>query len=65
MILSFVSFSLLSTTLAATQAQEDVITPNSYQYAVMKKIGNIYVITAISVVGGGLFGFDISSMSAM
>ncbi|CAD0108118.1 unnamed protein product [Aureobasidium uvarum] len=31
----------------------------------MYKIGNIYYITAISVIGGGLFGFDISSMSAM
>jgi hypothetical protein len=29
------------------------------------KIGNIYGITAIAVIGGGLFGFDISSMSAM
>jgi hypothetical protein len=28
-------------------------------------IGNIYAITAIAVVGGGLFGFDISSQSAM
>lgn len=28
-------------------------------------IGNIYAITAIAVIGGGLFGFDISSMSAM
>lgn len=28
-------------------------------------IGNIYIITAIAVIGGGLFGFDISSMSAM
>ena len=28
-------------------------------------IGNIYLIAAIAVVGGGLFGFDISSMSAM
>ena len=28
-------------------------------------IGNIYFITAIAVIGGGLFGFDISSMSAM
>lgn len=27
-------------------------------------VGNIYVITAVAVVGGGLFGFDISSMSA-
>ncbi|PFH61736.1 hypothetical protein XA68_16457 [Ophiocordyceps unilateralis] len=27
-------------------------------------IGNIYVIAAVSVVGGGLFGFDISSLSA-
>lgn len=31
----------------------------------MKQIGNIYVIAAIAVVGGGLFGFDISSMSAI
>ncbi|KAF2724061.1 general substrate transporter [Polychaeton citri CBS 116435] len=28
-------------------------------------IGNIYVIAAVAVVGGGLFGFDISSMSAI
>ncbi|OCL04910.1 sugar transporter [Glonium stellatum] len=28
-------------------------------------IGNIYTITAIAVIGGGLFGFDISSMSAI
>jgi hypothetical protein len=28
-------------------------------------IGNLYVITAIAVIGGGLFGFDISFMSAM
>jgi hypothetical protein len=26
-------------------------------------IGNLYVISAIAVIGGGLFGFDISSMS--
>ena len=28
-------------------------------------ITNIYVITAIAVIGGSLFGFDLSSMSAM
>ncbi|KZF26921.1 general substrate transporter [Xylona heveae TC161] len=28
-------------------------------------IGNIYLIAAISIIGGGLFGFDISSMSAI
>lgn len=28
-------------------------------------IGNLYVIAAIAVFGGGLFGFDISSMSAI
>jgi len=28
-------------------------------------IGNFYVIAAIAVIGGGLFGFDISSMSAI
>jgi hypothetical protein len=26
-------------------------------------IGNIYFIAAIAVIGGGLFGFDISSVS--
>ncbi|KAI1149408.1 high-affinity glucose transporter [Nemania diffusa] len=31
----------------------------------MKKFGNIYVIAATSVIGGALFGFDISSMSAI
>ncbi|KAK9413098.1 putative Major facilitator superfamily (MFS) profile domain-containing protein [Seiridium unicorne] len=31
----------------------------------MPKIGNIYFISAIAVIGGGLFGFDISSMSAI
>ena len=31
----------------------------------MYQIGNIYGITAIAVVGGGLFGFDISSISAI
>lgn len=28
-------------------------------------IGNVYVIAAIAIIGGGLFGFDISSMSAI
>ena len=31
----------------------------------MKKFGNIYVIAATAVIGGALFGFDISSMSAI
>lgn len=31
----------------------------------MYQIGNIYVISAIAIMGGGLFGFDISAMSAM
>ncbi|KAF2087305.1 sugar transporter [Saccharata proteae CBS 121410] len=31
----------------------------------LPKIGNIYFITAIAVTGGGLFGFDIASMSAI
>jgi len=31
----------------------------------MYTTGNIYFITAIAVIGGGLFGFDISSMSAI
>lgn len=28
-------------------------------------VGNIYVIATIAIIGGGLFGFDISSMSAI
>ena len=28
-------------------------------------VSNIYLIAAISIIGGGLFGFDISSMSAI
>jgi MFS family permease len=31
----------------------------------MYKVGNIYLITAVAVIGGGLFGFDIASMSAI
>ncbi|KAI9744798.1 MAG: hypothetical protein M1818_001723 [Claussenomyces sp. TS43310] len=31
----------------------------------MYTVGNIYVITAAAVIGGGLFGFDIASMSAI
>ncbi|KAK3720183.1 high affinity glucose transporter [Vermiconidia calcicola] len=31
----------------------------------MFQVGNIYVIAAVAVIGGGLFGFDISSMSAI
>jgi len=31
----------------------------------MRHYGNIYLISAISIVGGGLFGFDVSSMSAI
>ncbi|ORY57260.1 high-affinity glucose transporter [Pseudomassariella vexata] len=31
----------------------------------MWKIGNVYFIAAIAVIGGALFGFDISSMSAI
>lgn len=31
----------------------------------MYQIGNIYFITAIAVLGGALFGFDIASLSAM
>lgn len=28
-------------------------------------VGNIYLISAIAIIGGGLFGFDIASMSAI
>lgn len=31
----------------------------------MYQIGNIYFIAAVAIIGGGLFGFDISSMSAI
>jgi hypothetical protein len=31
----------------------------------VKQFGNVYLIAAIAIIGGGLFGFDISSMSAM
>ncbi|KEQ95685.1 hypothetical protein AUEXF2481DRAFT_29113 [Aureobasidium subglaciale EXF-2481] len=31
----------------------------------LPKIGNVYFIAAIAIIGGGLFGFDISSMSAV
>jgi hypothetical protein len=31
----------------------------------MYTLGNIYVIAAAAVIGGGLFGFDIASMSAI
>lgn len=31
----------------------------------MYQIGNIYFISTLAVIGGGLFGFDISSMSAI
>ncbi|THY08044.1 putative MFS glucose transporter [Aureobasidium pullulans] len=31
----------------------------------MYQTGNVYTIAAISIIGGGLFGFDISSMSAI
>ncbi|KAK3312650.1 general substrate transporter [Apodospora peruviana] len=31
----------------------------------MFKFGNIYIIAAVAVIGGALFGFDISSMSAI
>lgn len=33
--------------------------------AAMYTIGNVYIIAAVAVIGGGLFGFDISSMSAI
>jgi len=31
----------------------------------MRQFGNVYLIAGIAVIGGGLFGFDISSMSAI
>jgi hypothetical protein len=40
-------------------------TLGSYKPLEMYVVGNIYVIAAVAVIGGGLFGFDISSMSAI
>jgi hypothetical protein len=37
----------------------------SHNNKMVKQIGNPYFIAAIAVIGGGLFGFDISSMSAI
>lgn len=50
----------LSAPFASLLAQPRII-----KQGAMYTIGNIYAITAIAVVGGGLFGFDISSQSAM
>lgn len=36
-----------------------------FGFSKMYTVGNIYVITAVAVIGGGLFGFDIASMSAI
>lgn len=36
-----------------------------FELSKMYTVGNIYVITAVAVIGGGLFGFDIASMSAI
>lgn len=41
------------------------IRDDSTAFLIMYTVGNIYVITAVAVIGGGLFGFDISSMSAI
>lgn len=40
---------------------------NSIQFQIQLSmaVGNIYVIATIAIIGGGLFGFDISSMSAI
>jgi hypothetical protein len=47
-----------------TPAHQHINTPARLP-AMVKQFGNIYLIAAIAVIGGGLFGFDISSMSAM
>jgi hypothetical protein len=39
--------------------------PAGWCAAAMYTVGNINVIAAVAVIGGGLFGFDISSMSAI
>jgi hypothetical protein len=36
-----------------------------FGFSKMYTVGNIYVIAAVAVIGGGLFGFDIASMSAI
>ena len=38
---------------------------SGFLLSVIMVVGNIYVIASVSVIGGSLFGFDISSMSAI
>jgi len=38
---------------------------HNHNWKKIMAVGNIYLIAAIAIIGGGLFGFDISSMSAM
>ena len=43
----------------------DIVLHCSYKFFKMYVVGNIYVIAAVAVIGGALFGFDISSQSAI
>lgn len=47
------------------QVEHSVLLQHFESLPSMKKFGNVYLIAAISIIGGGLFGFDISSMSAI
>lgn len=50
---------------AAANSPHPIFSKTKIAVCKMKEITNIYAIAALSVIGGGLFGFDISSMSAM
>ena len=45
-----------ATSLHSDSAHRTVLTTTTHAPATMWKVGNIYVITAVAVIGGGLFG---------
>jgi len=64
-----ISYSSCSSTSSASSATNSSLsTPpiaSSNPQERIMAIGNVYVIAAIAIIGGGLFGFDISSQSAI
>lgn len=55
----FLSLSLFEALLGYT------IPPQPQPATMVRKINNVYAICAFAAIGGGLFGFDISSMSGV